>query len=771
MFIYKRKAGENKRFKEFFILLLLFLSIGNLFAVEGILGPRRNLFKIDGIDVQGIKKVEKEAILEKVHSRKGLKLTNYLLRKDIQRIYSLKYFESVEAHREKRSGKNFLIFKVKEKPIVSEIEIKGNSEIDKDDILDQMKTIEFSILDINTLKDDVVSIQKFYEEKGFYLASITYDLKKVNKENIKLTLRVREYDKVRVKKIILLGNKNLTDKEIKAAMETREENFFSFMSGAGNFKEFNFKTDIERIKFFYRNKGFLQVNIGNPEVTVSEDKKWMFITLRIVEGLSFSINEISFQGEVLFDENDLKNGLILKEGTVYSELSLRKDIQKLTEMYQDKGYAFANVLRTLHITPGENKLNVEFSFEKGKPAYFGLITIKGNNKTRDKVIRRELRFLEGERFSGSALRRSKENVSRLGFFEPQSVIFNTIPSEEADDILNVEILVKERNTGQISFGAGYSTAKGEFLKASIAQTNFLGLGQNLGFSLSWAEENKTYNIDFTEPYLFDTQWTAGFNLFRQKNESSDSFNYKRQGGALRVGYPIFDYTRLFLTYKVEDTHIRAVNDPTVDEELENGTSLSLKSSLNLDKRDNRMEPRNGFYTALSSEYSGLGGDKKWWKNDFVIHYFKNFYEDFVFRSRWYVAKLQRIERQRIPRTEKFTLGGPRNLRGFGLESIGPKTSSTKDDITQTFNAGALFSSFTNLEIEYPLVREAGLKWVLFMDAGDAGEINNFNVHLDWGFGFRWFSPIGVLRFEFGYPINYKSSNPGSQFHFDIGQLF
>ena len=257
-------------------------------------------------------------------------------------------------------------------------------------------------------------------------------------------------------------------------METQEDGLFSFMGSSGNFKELNFQTDVERIGYFYRAKGYLQANLGAPEITVSEDKKWVFITLKVNEGPQFNINNVTFQGEVLFSEEELRNKVKTKNDKVYSEEVLRGDIQLLTEMYQDKGYAFANVLRTLRIVPGENKVNVEFSFEKGKIAYFGKISVKGNTKTRDKVVRRELFIKEGTKFSGTDLRRSKENVNRLGFFEPGSVIFNTITNKERDDVLDVEIQVKERNTGQLSLGAGYSTATGEFLQASVSQNNFRG---------------------------------------------------------------------------------------------------------------------------------------------------------------------------------------------------------------------------------------------------------------------------------------------------------
>lgn len=752
-----------------FALIAAIFVVGNVIAFDD-LGPRRRLFKIDGIDVVGLKKVEKEAILERIGARKGMFLDNYLLKKDIEKIYALKYFESVEGHKEKRKGKDFLVFRVKEKPIITNIVFKGNDEIDVDDLTAVLKSKEYAILDVNTIQTDLVALQKQYEEKGFYLAKVTYDLKPVNKENVELVFKVKEYDKVLVKKVTFLGNKAFSDNQLKDIMETREEGLFSFMSGSGNFKEFNFQTDIERIKYFYKTKGYLQVNVGTPEITVSEDKKWVFITMKVTEGPQFTVNNIFFQGEVLFDEDKLKDTVQLKTSIIYSEELLRQDIQKLTEMYQDEGYAFANVLRTLSVVPGENKVDVEFSFEKGKIAHIGRISVKGNTKTRDKVVRRELFIREGMKYSGSALRKSKEAVNRLGFFEPNSVLFNTVSPKGKDDVLDVEIQVKERNTGQISLGAGYSTATGGFLQASIAQNNFRGLGQNLSFSLSLSGVQKTFNLGFTEPYLLDSKWTAGGDIFKSENSASDNFSFRREGFNLRVGYPILDFTRLFATYKYEDTEISATDDPTLNTAIENGVASSIRFSLIRDLRDNAFEPSKGYFLSIATEYTGLGYEKKWWKNEFDARYYRRIVGDLVLRSRLFASHLTKIDPRPIPRSEKFALGGARNLRGYDIEGVGPFTDVTlANGFTRRVNQRGLFSSFATVEFEHPLAQEAGLKWVVFADAGHAGEYDNIKLYRDYGFGFRWFSPIGVLRFEFGYP--WGDEGQGSQFHFDIGQLF
>jgi outer membrane protein insertion porin family len=766
-----------KKAHHLYLFLFSFLLLNSVFAQE-IIGPIKEMFRVDSIEFTGNRKVESEAIQEKLGTRQDMMLDNYLLRKDLSRIYEMKYFEEVEAYHKISGDKNILLFKLREKPIIGKISFSGNDEINDDDLKEQIKTKEFNILDISTLKNDVLLLQKHYEEKGYFLALASYSVTDNANGSVDVKFHIKEWDKVRVKKITFLGNKNLPDAELKNFMQTREESYFSFLSGSGNFKEINFQTDVERLKYFYKTRGFLQINVQNPEVTASEDKKWIFITVRLQEGPQFSVNNISFNGELLFTEQEMMEKLKLKSGDVYNEENLRLDIQTLTEMYQDKGYAFANVLRTLEVVPGENKVDVVFSFEKGVIAYFGKIIMKGNTKTRDKVIRRELRIKEGDMYSGSKLRTSKDNVNRLGFFQPESVVFNTITRKGTDNVLDVEISIKERPTGQISLGAGYSTATQGFVQASVAQNNFRGLGQSINANLSYSNRQQIYNIGFTEPYFLDTKWTAGADYYQTLSYFIRSFVYRKHGGDVRVGHPIFEYTRLFLTYRYEDNKVSQVINEGINESVENGSSSSLQASIIRDKRNNIFEPTNGYYASSSLEYTGLGGTMRWMKGELEGRYYKPIWGDLVLRSRMTVAQLFKTTNREIPRIEKFSMGGARNMRGFNLEDIGPirKARNTQTGNLEDFNFGGLFSLLGTLEFEHPLIKEAGLKWVVFYDTGNVfetriGENDNYALRSDYGFGFRWFSPIGVLRFEFGFPINPRERESSNQFNFDIGQLF
>jgi len=767
----------------FFCSKFIFLTVATLVvffnnARAEIDWSNTSVISVDTITFKGLRKVEPQALLEKMSSAPNKKITAESLSTDIKSIFNMGHFQEVEAfYDDNANGKRTLLIKLKEKPLIRKIFFEGNDEEGEDELKKVVKSKEFTIVDIKMVKADAMAIQKYYEDKGFFLAEVNYEIKEAANESNEVIFKIRENGQVKVKSVTFLGNKELSDDELKRFMMTREDSLMGAIGSAGTFREFNFQADVERLGYYYRTKGYLQANIYNPLVTVSDDKRWIFITVQVEEGPKFSVNSIEFQGDLIFTDAELREKLQLVDGNIYNEETLRQDILMLTEKYQDEGYAFANVLRTLEPIEGENKVNIKYSFEKGKKAYFGKISVKGNSKTRDKVIRRELKIYEGMLYSGSKLRQSKENVNRLGFFEKDSVIFNTVSPKGKDDVLDLEISIKERQTGQITLGAGYSSATKGFLQASVRQNNFRGLGQDLNFNLNVGAQQQTYSIGFTEPYFMDTKWLLGGMAYRTVSEFIRSFDFKRTGFDVRVGHPISDYTRFFTTYSFKDTELRNVRNPNINPEDESGIGSSVEFSLVTDKRNNSFEPTSGFWTSGGLEYVGLGGDFRWLKSELEARYFKRLWSDAVLRTR---VRHQRLYKYGVtfPRTEKFAMGGPRNMRGFGNEGIGPRRRLVDNDgIAGFFNSGGMESILGTLELENPLVEEAGLKWVLFYDVGNVYEENfqksdtSPTLRSNYGLGMRWFSPIGVLRFELGFPVAKKEEESASQFFFDIGQNF
>ncbi len=759
-----------------------------------------DLQKIIEVKTVGLQRIERDAILEKISSKPGKSYIESDTRRDIEALYEMGYFDEIEIRKEGTAASGVtLTFEFTERPVVSDIDFEGNEKISTTDLEEVIKVKKWSILDINKVRSDVELLQKHYEDKGYYLARVSYELRKEKDGEVVLVYKVFDYDKVEIKQIVFLNNHAFSDDKLKNAFaETKEGSSMSFLSSSGTFKEASFKVDLQRLTYFYLENGYLKFRYENPVVTISDDKKYVYISTFVEEGNPYKIGSYDFSGDLLFAKDELKQEVKMLEGQTFSITGRNADIQRLTEKYQDLGYAFVNVIPKMDFNDEAKTVSVDYSFEKGSLVYFNEIRVVGNTKTYDKVVRRELRIHEGELFSGSKLRISKERVERLGFFAPGEIQFNQVPVKGSDDKIDIEIVIKERSTGSITLGAGYSSVQGFFFQGKIQEINLLGRGQNLGFETQWGNDERvrSFSLDFMDPYAFDTDWSAGFSLFRTNSPIPDRYLVRRTGFNLKTGYPLSDYVQGFVTYKLESLHVidnyaterqrlldqnpsltlpRLFADSTLDEAL----LSSLVFSVVRDKRNNRFETSGGDYQNLSVELAGIGGDKSFSKITFNNRYYNNFVGNFVFKNSTEFGAIMKLGNRDIPPAEKFFLGGPWNMRGFEAFSLSPYVMHG-NAVEKTGGEAQFFSLF---ELEHPLIKEAGLKWVMFYDVGNTFakipfvDGQDFNLRQNWGFGFRWFSPLGPLRFEWGFPIRpgiVKTTNrveESPMFIFFIGQPF
>ncbi len=760
---------------------------------------------ITEVQTAGLRRIERDAVLEKILSKKGVEYDSDRIRSDIEALYGMGYFDDISIHREDSpEGGVVLKYEFVERPVINEILFEGNEKISTSDLEEAIKVKRWSILDTSKVQADIEILQKQYEEKGYFLARITHEVRPDVEGEVKLVYRVSDYDKVEIKRINILNNKRFSTSKLKSLFaETKEGDSASLLSSGGSFKESAFKVDLQRLMYFYFDNGYLKFRHENPVVTVSEDKRHVFISLWVDEGEQYSVGSYDFSGDLLFPKDELKKEISLLEGQIFTITGRNADIQRLTEKYQDLGYAFVNVVPRMEFDDQKKTIAVDYSFEKGSLVHFGEIRIVGNTKTYDKVIRRELRIYEGELYSGSKLRISKERVERLGFFAPGEVQFNQIPRKGRDDVVDIEIQIKERSTGSVTLGAGYSSVQGFFFQGRIQEINLFGRGQNLSFETQWGRTQlvRSFSLSFLDPYAFDTLWSAGFDIFMANSPIPDRYLIRRSGFNLRTGYPLTDDIQGFITYKFEHLGV-LINDADsrnqqrllpgantslpvlkADETLDRGILSSLVFSVVRDRRNNRFETTSGNYQNASFEIAGLGGVKDFAKLILNNRFYSNFIGNFVFKNNTEFGALFNTGGRGIPPAEKFFLGGPWNLRGFDAFSISPTSGTgTADDPIEKL--GGVSQFFSMFELEHPIVKEAGIKGVLFYDVGssfagvpviDSGR--NYNLRQDWGFGIRWFSPLGPLRFEWGFPIGRQIIATRGQieaspsFIFFIGQPF
>lgn len=741
-------------------------------------------YRIQQIAVKGLKRIEKEAILNKVSAKVGAKIDNKSIQSDIQKLYDMGYFDEIEVQGE-RAGREqaILTYVLRERPIISELVFEGNEKIETSDLEEVAKVKVWSILDVNQLREDVERIQKHYEDKGFYLAKVRFEIQDVKSEpdKVKVIYKINDYDKVKIKRVTFLNNRVFSDEQLKKVMgETQEGGFFSFMSGSGSFKESSFKQDLQRLTYWYLDHGYVKFRYENPVVTVSEDKKWLFISVYVDEGDPYDMGDYEFGGDLLFEKSELRKSVTLENGERFQISKRNFDIQVLTEKYQDLGYAFVNVIPRMKINDENHTVDIEYDFEKGNLVYFGEINIVGNSKTHDDVIRRELRIFEGKLYNGTNLRVSRERVERLGYFAPGEVVFNSITRKGRDDLVDIEVQVKERSTGTITLGAGYGSVQKFFLTTQISEINLLGRGQSLSFQAQWAADNlqRSFNLGFTDPYAFNTRWSMGFDFFYVVFRIPDRYVMRKDGFDFRMGHPITDDIQAYITYKLERLRVQSKESDLIDSSADVGLLSSVVWSVVRDLRNNRFETTGGDYQSVSLETAGLGGDKRFLKWNLNNRYYTRlFSSDLVFRNSTEYGQIAHVGDAVIPPSEKFYLGGPNNMRGFDLFSVGPKRILLGPTGSKVEPFGGAVQIFSLSEVEYPLIREAGLKWVLFFDIGNSfnkfpgSESEPWRLREDWGFGLRWFSPIGPLRFEWGFPLDKRSGEDSMQFYFFIGPPF
>ncbi|WP_413581145.1 outer membrane protein assembly factor BamA [Bdellovibrio sp. HCB288] len=749
---------------------------------------------IKSIEVVGNRKIEKDAILSKISSKVGVEYNATAIRADVQALFNLGYFNNIEVDRQVSGKETVLTFKVLEKPSIAEITYEGNNEIKAEDIAEATGIKAYQLLNMSKVKEAVEKVQKLYEDKGFFLARVDAEVQDITKdETVRLVFKVRENDKVKVRKITFLGAKHISETELKSKLITQEGGYFSAMSGSGQYKQEAFDRDAQIVRFIYFNQGYVQAKIDRPQVTVTPDKKNIYITFHVEEGEQYSVGDVDFAGDILFPKSELYDAIKIDENGVFSYEVLQKDISELTAKYGDLGYAFANVIPRTRANDKERKMDLVFEFDKGQKVYFGKINVVGNTKTRDKVVRRELKVREGELYNETRRRQSMEGIQRLGFFE--DVNFKTSVDPEKTDVMNVDIIVKERNTGQIQLGAGYGTSQGFTLQGSVQQTNFLGKGQNLGASLNLSGTGSFYNLSFTEPYFNDTEWLLGGDVYSSTNTGRLDYDEKHTGASVRMGRPLAEFTRGFLRAKYDKSDLTTRNNadgtPITDTDLfpletASGETISLTGTVEYDTRNDRFSPTKGIFASASYEYAGFG-QLKYNRASTRFNFFKNVFWDVTWRNNLQYARIDGLDGQDVPFNELYLLGGPYSLRGFRSYRVGKMKFSQKiynESIAEGMTPdqanieamrfyGGTQQAMYQTELQFPLVKDAGIYGAAFFDIGAADDVLSGDTFFsDMGFGIRWYSPIGVLRFEWGFPLNRDPNyHDASVFEFSIGPSF
>ena len=754
---------------------------------------------VDEIRVAGNRRANTDEILYNILQEEGAPLDLQVISDDIKRIFRMGFFDDIQVDSDQVDGAHVLTYYVLEKPAIAAITYVGNDAFSEEDLAEQVSLQVPSILDHAKVKANEEKLRVHYVKEGYYLAEVQSDVIDRPDGDVEVLYTIREFPKVTIKEITILGNEAISDQEIKDHIFSREANIFSFISSAGEFKEEEFKRDLQRIAAYYADSGYPDARVSDPQVKLSADRRSIYITLTVDEGEPYTIGEISVSGDLIQDDQELLDLLELQSGEPFRISTLFADVKRLRSVYADDGYAYANVEPKRHKNTEDLTLDLTYDISKGKRVRIGEITIVGNAKTADKVIRREVLVNEGEIYNGTKVERTQQRVTRLGFFEKVDV--TTHPAKDRDYI-DVQIEVSERPTGTFQVGAGFSSVESFIATIQVSQQNFLGRGQSLTANATFSGIRQLFNLQWFDPYFFDTDWRFRATLFNFEYLFSD-FTRSSTGGTLGLGYPLTEDREwvLDLTYTLENVDVTpggrlGKQQRNVGSLFKGGFTSSVAATLAWDTRDNRLFPTSGWIQQLTlevadeallseNEFTRIKGRSRWYFPlfwDFVLKF--NIEAGLV--SNWNAGG------DPVPIFERFFVGGPNSVRGFRRSSLGParNVAANIDDPASTlteFNIGGNKQLLFNAEIEFPILTSVGIKGVFFADAGNAFDNNQpLSVNLDLfadeaeftevlrtavGVGFRWLSPIGPLRFEWGFPVEPLPDEESMVFEFSIGNSF
>ena len=718
--------------------------------------------------IEGNRTIEEGAIRAHIKLKEGDLFSSRALQEDLKSVYQMGYFLDVRAEKRDWERGKAVVFVVEEKPTIREIRFSGNKALKTSELEEAAGLKPRSILNLDAVKEGVNKILKKYHDEAYFAAEVNYELQTPKEGEVVVHFKINENKKIRIKSIAFSGNRIFPDEKLKKLLpETQEEHFFSWVTKAGTYKEDVLERDLEAILAFYYQNGFYQAKIGKPQVI--QDEKGIHLTIPVEEGRQFKVGKLDIQGELLAPKEKLLKMVDLSVGEILNRNKVKESVTRLTDWYADQGYAFVDISPQTFAQPESLLVDLIFEIKPGKKVYFERISILGNTKTRDKVIRRELKAEEGELYSLSALKNSRQNLNQLGYFK--EVNLNT-KKGSADDKLDLTVQVEEGPTGSFSIGGGYSSIDKLVAMAQISQTNLFGRGQKLVLAGQIGAVSQFYNLSFTEPWLFDTRISAGADVYRVMRDYDD-FRVKKTGGGVRFGFPLFEQVRLFTLYKYEVVDVTDVKEDAsiiiLDQAGTSTTSL-VSASLRRDTRDHFFDPSTGSDATLGIEYAGgpLGGSNYFTRYTANASWYTTPFWSLTFMLHGRLGYLQANQGHRVPLFERYRLGGINSIRGFKAYTVGPKAPNGEV-------IGGTKEMLFNAECIFPLIPAAKIKGLVFLDAGnafDVGEPYRINgLRSSAGLGFRWMSPVGPLRIEWGYNLHPRKDEQRQGWDFSIGTVF
>jgi len=741
----------------FFVLALLVFHLGGVFGQEG---PVVNL-----IEIRGVKRIEPGAVRQRITQKVGEPLSSSKISEDIKNIYSMGYFDDVKVETEFYEGGLKLIYIVKEKPTIVRMDFEGNKEFDDEKLNEKITLTPGALADVTLIQDNVAILRNFYESEGYWHARIVPVMKKVTETESSLTFLIEEGEKVKIDEVRIEGNSALSDRQIKKVMKTRDWWIFSFITKSGYYQKAQMREDIEMIRDLYYDHGYLKATVSDPEIRLTDDGKEMIVTLRVSEGPQYRVGDIRFRGHRAADEKKLRELIELKKGDVFSKKKLTEGIAKATGYYSERGYAMASVEPGIVTDDKSKTASVLINVDEGEIFHIGRIEVIGNTKTLDKVIRREIRLNEGDIFNSKLLKRSYERINNLNFFETVELVPK--PSLESKTI-DIDVKVKEKATGFLSVGGGYSTVDKLVGIIDLTQANLFGTGRYVKLKAEIGGNSSFYELSYRDPWFLDKPVSMTLSAYNTERDFI-SYDRKATGGSIGFGKRFSEYWSAGATYRFERATIENVSDTAsniIKDQIGTRTTSSITGSLSRDTRDNYLDTTRGSRNSIVITYAGIGGDNYFMKGLVDSAWFIPVGKTTI-ALRGRIGYAKGLFGHEIPLYERFYVGGIYTIRGLGFGEGGPR-----DETGEVI--GGTTEIIFNAEYIFPIFEEAKLKGVVFIDAGrayDDSEDFLSDIRYTTGGGIRWLSPFGPVRIEYGVNLDPREDEDGGKIEFAFGSFF
>jgi len=734
-------------------------------------------FQVKDIRVEGIQRTEAGTVFSYLPVKVGDTMTEDKAAAALRSLYATGFFKDVRLE----ADNGVLLVSVQERPAISQIEFVGEKEFDKDKLKAALKEIglaEGRIFDRSLLERAEQELKTQYLGRGKYGVRITTTVTPVERNRVSIQFNIAEGVVAKIRMISFVGNKVFSESELLDLFVLRTPGLLTWYSKNDQYSKQKLEGDLEALRSFYLNQGFLEFTIDSTQVAISPDKKDIYLTVNITEGKKYKVSDIRFAGDLIVPEAQLRKLLKLKKGDTFSREKLTESTKAITDRLGNDGYAFANVNAVPEVDKDKNLVAFTLYVDPGRRVYVRRINISGNTTTRDEVIRRELRQMEGGYYSAERLQRSKQRVDKLGYFSEVTVDTVNVPG--VPDEVDIEVKVVERPTGNLLFGIGYSTAEKVILSGSISQSNLFGTGNALSLQVNSGSINKVYALSFTNPYFTQDGVGLGLDLYKRNVDATSSTiavsTYKTAtlGAGVRLFVPVTETDTISYGLAVEKTDVEVFPTSSiryiefVDTFGPSNTALIATAGWARDQRDSTIYTTSGTLQRISLEVAAPPAELRFYKTQYELQWFNPIGRENVLQLTGRIGYASGYGGLPLPFYKNFYLGGVGSVRGYQTASIGPK-----DIQGQSLGGTKMVMGSAELYFPFPgLQKDKSVRLSTFFDIGTVGD-TSLNTYLSSsaGLALSWFSPVGPLKISLARALRVGPGDRTQPFQFSVGTVF